>query len=127
MEVKLTPRDWKRINLPQRKDETPNATVMLYLSVNNEPLSYKGAMEMVATAISLRFGYPVWKEITQRNMNWGKVYCQKVLDVAMEVIKKREKEKDSEALQGTNTPMRIKPNVPRKRSQMRIDKGKKKS
>lgn len=125
MEVKLTTEDLKQINIPRRKDELPTVTAMLYLSINNEPLTYKGAMEGVATSISLRYGYPIWQEITQKNPNWEKVYCEKVLDIAIQIIKNRENKKDSEGSSRANPQARIE-NAPRKKSHMRQFENKKK-
>jgi hypothetical protein len=91
MDTNLSAADFKSLDLPRHKDELPSATVRLYLSVNNEPFSYKGVMESIATTISLRYGYPIWQEMTQRNPNWENVYCERVLDAAMRLVKQREK------------------------------------
>ena len=87
--VKLSASDINGAGLPARVNEIPELTVKLFLQEHNEPLSYKNDLEEAATALSLRYGYPIYKELTPSSP-WQRVYCKKVLVAGLRLIKEKE-------------------------------------
>ena len=71
--VKLSASDINNAGLPARVNEMPESTVLLFLQQRNEPLTYKTDLEEAAMALSLRYGYPVYKELTPSSP-WQRVF-----------------------------------------------------
>lgn len=79
--------DFKDVELPRRREELPELTVRLFISVNKDAAAHCRDLDAVATALSLRYGYPIWSELTPDSVSWEKIYCKKVLDAAWRVVK----------------------------------------
>lgn len=93
--IKLLASDINNAGLPARVNEIPESTVLLFLQQRNEPLTYKTDLEEAAMALSLRYGYPVCKELTPSSP-WQRVYCKKVLVTGLRLIKDKEKSEAEE-------------------------------
>jgi hypothetical protein len=92
---KVSVSDFNDIQLPERKLETPDTTVRLFISLYKEAAPHLRDLDAIATALSLRYNYPIWKELTPDSHFWERLYCKKVLDAAWMVIKRNNTEKKS--------------------------------